>query len=196
MSGISLHYTPVRRGFTQRGTVRSVTTVFTLYFETDQSEPLLGRLDTCAHAQFSSTTSHSLLFCVLFSVPRSGPPFLKMAAVIEGLTSLSLDTDQEKRLRATNSSTIICDDICTEIAKVIKIAYIWKACIDGITLGYRGVRTNVTDARYGACKAYMERKTSRKLFVPILIVIKVIQWIWEELYWRQCTCSNNLVINI
>ena len=61
MSGITLHYTPVRRGFTQRGTVRSVTTVFTLYFETDQSEPLLGRLDTCTHAQFSSTTSRSPL---------------------------------------------------------------------------------------------------------------------------------------
>ena len=81
----------VRQGFTQRVIVRGAwRPCFALYFETDQSELLLGRLDTSAHAQLSwiSTTSRSLFLQVLFSVPRSGPPFLKDGCRTEGLTIL------------------------------------------------------------------------------------------------------------
>ena len=50
-----LHYAPARRGFTQRGAVYDASwrPCFTLYFKTGQSESLLDRIDTNAHAQTS-----------------------------------------------------------------------------------------------------------------------------------------------
>ena len=52
-----LHLKDIAYGFMQHGTVRGMQVhvrrqYFTLYFETHQAEPLLGRLDTRVHAHF------------------------------------------------------------------------------------------------------------------------------------------------
>ena len=89
MSGITLYYAPVRRGFTQRGTMRcamrrdtrrGVTIVF---FATDQSESLWANWTQMRMLSCRGIPRHfrSLFLLVLLSVPRFGPPFSKMAAV-------------------------------------------------------------------------------------------------------------------
>ena len=89
MSGITLYYALVRRGFTQRGTVRCAMRrgtrrgVTIVVFETDQSESLWADWTQMRMLSCRGIPRHfrSLFLLVLLSVPRFGPPFSKMAAV-------------------------------------------------------------------------------------------------------------------
>ena len=89
MSGITLYYALVRRGFTQRGTVRCAMRrgtrrgVTIVVFETDQSESLWADWTQMRMRSIRGIPRHfrSLFLLVLLSVPRFGPPFSKMAAV-------------------------------------------------------------------------------------------------------------------
>ena len=89
MSGITLYYALVRRGFTQHGTVRCAMSrgtrhgVTIVVFETDQSESLWVDWTQMHMLSGRGIPRHfrSLFLLVLLSVPRFGPPFSKMAAV-------------------------------------------------------------------------------------------------------------------